>query len=586
MHKKSDIDRETLQIFWDIAFRYKALFFLGLFFPLGILLLGILAPLFAGKTLAALNQPNGEPFRYLVYFSAAAIAGLLCNRIGHPATVKHQARAMHDAQEIALSTLLKRSVGFHNNNMSGKLVSDAIDFPAAIGQLIGSGLNNVVPFALTLIIGSAVIFFESWQLGLFITCMTLVIVWLGLYDSRRMAPLRKERLKAGKDVTAHVADTVTNMQTVKTFGREAEELSEHDRLGTTLTDIRLTHWNLMSVRGNMRMAVLIALQIAFIFVVVTLVRKNPSLLGTGIFAFTFTLMLSNRLFEINLLFRNIEEALLQASPMTKIVLEAPEIQDKPNAKKLSVTSGAIDLRDVTFRYEDANSNESVFSNLNLAIKPGEKIGLVGHSGGGKSTLTRLLLRFDDIQSGSISFDGQNIADVTQKSLRQAISYVPQEPLLFHRSISENIAYGNPKATAAAIAKAAASAHADQFIEKLPNAYNTIVGERGVKLSGGQRQRVAIARAILKDAPILILDEATSALDSESEVLIQDALWKLMQGRTAIVIAHRLSTIQKMDRIVVLEDGKITEQGSHKTLLNQKGTYAKLWAHQSGGFIEE
>jgi ATP-binding cassette subfamily B protein len=197
-----------------------------------------------------------------------------------------------------------------------------------------------------------------------------------------------------------------------------------------------------------------------------------------------------------------------------------------------------------------------------------------------------LLRFDDIDSGAITVDGQNIAEVTQDSLRQAISYVPQEPLLFHRSVSENIAYGQPDASKAAIAKAATSAHAADFIEKLADGYDTVVGERGVKLSGGQRQRVAIARAILKNAPILVLDEATSALDSESEVLIQDALWKLMEGRTAIVIAHRLSTIQKMDRIIVLEDGQITEEGTHKQLLKQKGTYAKLWAHQSGGFLEE
>jgi ATP-binding cassette subfamily B protein len=228
----------------------------------------------------------------------------------------------------------------------------------------------------------------------------------------------------------------------------------------------------------------------------------------------------------------------------------------------------------------------VFDELNLHIQSGEKIGLVGPSGGGKSTLTRLMLRFDDVQAGSITIDGQNIADVTQASLRQNIAYVPQEPLLFHRTIGENISYGRPEAKQSEIAEAARKAKADEFITKLADGYKTVVGERGVKLSGGQRQRVAIARAILKDAPILILDEATSALDSESEVLIQQALWELMKGRTAIVIAHRLSTIQKMDRIIVLDDGKIVEEGTHKQLLAKKGLYAKLWSHQSGGFIEE
>jgi len=212
--------------------------------------------------------------------------------------------------------------------------------------------------------------------------------------------------------------------------------------------------------------------------------------------------------------------------------------------------------------------------------------LVGHSGSGKTSLTKLLLRFRDVDGGEIAIDGQNIVEISQNDLREAISYVPQEPMLFHRSIRENIAYGKSGITDEEIAEAARKAHALEFIQKMPKGFETLVGERGVKLSGGQRQRVAIARTILKDAPILLLDEATSALDSESEILIQDALWKMMQGRTAIVIAHRLSTVQKMDKIIVLHDGKIIEQGSHKELLTRKGAYAKLWAHQSGGFIED
>ncbi len=218
--------------------------------------------------------------------------------------------------------------------------------------------------------------------------------------------------------------------------------------------------------------------------------------------------------------------------------------------------------------------------------PGQKVGLVGHSGSGKTTLTRLLLRFSDVDKGTVSIDDQDISAITQASLRRAIAYVPQEPLLFHRSLRENIAYGRPDATDKQIREAARKAHALEFIDKLSSGLDTMVGERGVKLSGGQRQRIVIARAILKDAPILVLDEATSALDSESEQLIQASLAELMKGRTTVVIAHRLSTIQKMDRIIVLEDGKIIEDGSHASLLAKKGTYAGLWAHQSGGFIEE
>ncbi|MBC7564627.1 ATP-binding cassette domain-containing protein, partial [Candidatus Saccharibacteria bacterium] len=213
-------------------------------------------------------------------------------------------------------------------------------------------------------------------------------------------------------------------------------------------------------------------------------------------------------------------------------------------------------------------------------------GLVGASGSGKSTLLKLLMRFYDVDKGTITIDGQSIEQVTQKSLHENIAYVPQEPLLFHRTVMENIAYSKPGATIAEIHNAARQANALEFIEKLPKGFDTLVGERGVKLSGGQRQRVAIARALLKDAPILILDEATSALDSESEKLIQDALQKLMKNRTSIVIAHRLSTIAKLDRVIVLSDGVIAEEGTHQHLLAKKGTYAKLWAHQSGGFVEE
>ncbi len=237
-------------------------------------------------------------------------------------------------------------------------------------------------------------------------------------------------------------------------------------------------------------------------------------------------------------------------------------------------------------HDGGSKQDARIQDLKRRIKPGEKVGLVGHSGSGKTTLTRILLRFSDIQDGEITIDGQNISHISQDDLRRSISYVPQEPLLFHRSIKENITYGRPDASEEAMRVIARKAHADDFIDKLPKKYETLVGERGVKLSGGQRQRIAIARAMLKNAPILVLDEATSALDSESEALIQDALWKLMEGRTAIVIAHRLSTIQRMDRIVVLDNGRIVEQGSHKELIRQNGTYAQLWIRQSGGFIEE
>jgi ATP-binding cassette subfamily B protein len=282
--------------------------------------------------------------------------------------------------------------------------------------------------------------------------------------------------------------------------------------------------------------------------------------------------------------RNYNRAFGDASQMTENLDLTPTILDPENPQKFTSVSGRINFTNVSFTHDGSKS--SLFKDFSLHIKPGEKVGLVGHLGSGKTTLTRLLLRYSDVNAGVISLDNIDIRSVKQDDLHSKITYVPQEPLLFHRSLAENIAYGNPNAKQQEIQAVAKMAHAHEFIKELPEGYSTLVGERGVKLSGGQRQRVAIARAMLKNAPILVLDEATSALDSESEALIQDALWKLMNGKTAIAIAHRLSTIQKMDRIIVLDNGKIIEEGSHKELIRKGGKYAELWDRQSGGFIED
>jgi len=587
MNTPKNINRLTLRHFWHTALQErKRLILVLIFIPLNTLCLSTLVPLYIGKILAGLGQqtPVGGHLALVIVFAAL---GVVANYIGFTAFMTFQALGMQRLETEALDTLLKRSVGFHNNSIAGKLVAEAGYFPTAFSNLSGTVLLTIMQILVALLTGIGVVFANSVLLGALVVIMTIAVFGVSLWQTARNSPYRRERHAARRTMVAHQADVITNSVTIKTFARETSEIAESKRLSSQLAAFRIRDWSRDGRNGTLRIACMLAFEIVYVLLAVKLVHDNPALLAIGIFTFSYVINLTNRLFDIGSIFRTIEDSLLEAGDIMTVIATEPEIVDTPHARALKVQKGGIRFEDVAFRYADAAEDAHVFEHLNLTVKPGEKIGLVGHSGGGKSTLTRLLLRFDDITGGDILIDGQKITDVTQASLRNNIAYVPQEPLLFHRSIRENIAYGNPGASLKQVREAARKSYAADFIESLPEAYDTIVGERGVKLSGGQRQRIAIARALLKDAPILLLDEATSALDSESEVLIQQALWKLMENRTALVIAHRLSTIQKMDRIIVLDNGKIVEDGSHKELLAKKdGTYARLWAHQSGGFMEE
>ncbi|GAC1572964.1 MAG: ABC transporter ATP-binding protein [Candidatus Saccharimonadales bacterium] len=585
-NRNTETDKLTVSHFWHEVVKHKKGFLLSLLIPVNAIALYTILPFLVGKILGSLTRPHTVLTPYIIGFIVVSIIGIIANRIGFVSLLSLEPKVMADLQTQCLSMLMQRGMSYHNNQVSGKLVSDAIDYPAAFSLLSNTLFTTIIPFLITIVSGLVLITYNSPILGLLMFFMSFLAIGSGVLQRRKMAPYRVERIKSTKDVTAHLADTVVNIQAVKTFGREQHELNHHSTLNTKLMNSRIHDWKLVATDGTNRIAGLLLFELLFILITVFIVRQNPALLATGIFAFSYTVTLTNKLFDIGTMMRSIEEALLQAEPMTLALRDTVEIKDIPHAEELKAMKGAITFSAVYFHYSDNADKTAVFENLSIHIKPGEKIGLVGPSGGGKSTITKLLLRFEDIQSGTITIADQNIAHVTQQSLRESIAYVPQESILFHRSIKDNISYGNINTADMAIVQAAKDAYAHDFITKLPLGYDTIVGERGVKLSGGQRQRIAIARAMLKDAPILILDEATSALDSESEKVIQQALWKLMENKTALVIAHRLSTIQRMDRILVLEDGKVVEDGSHALLLSEKGLYARLWTHQSGGFIEE
>ena len=375
-----------------------------------------------------------------------------------------------------------------------------------------------------------------------------------------------------------------NIAAVKAFGNEDSEESLHQHKTLDRANKKYRAW-MEGIKNDAQLgAMMTVLQLVVLGLSTYAVLNGDISLGVMLLIQVYITQLISELWDLSNLTRTVEQSVTDAEEMVEIFDIQPEVTDPDNPRPFAVTKGAIALTNIAFTHD--GSSQQLFKDFTLAVRAGEKIGLVGHSGSGKTTLTRLLLRFSDIDNGTITIDGQDIAAVRQADLRKNIAYVPQEPVLFHRSLRDNIAYANPGATDEQVRQAAEKAYAADFIDQLPQGYDTLVGERGVKLSGGQRQRIAIARAILKDAPILVLDEATSALDSESEKLIQAALNQLMEGRTTIVIAHRLSTIQKMDRIIVMNNGTIVEEGSHKALLAAKGAYATLWSHQSGGFIEE
>ncbi|MEM7172352.1 MAG: ABC transporter ATP-binding protein [Pseudomonadota bacterium] len=488
---------------------------------------------------------------------------------------------------LAHRYVLRQSVTFFQEDFAGRVAAKVMQSAAAVQEVVAL-TTEVFVYITVYFIGALFLFAESdWRIMLPLALWFLAYGVTMRFFIPRMQEIAKAQADARSDVTGRIVDSYTNVQTVKLFAHATREEayakgSMTPLLHTIRRQYRLVTWLnvvLESLNG------LLLFSVGFIGIWLW----TQEAVTAGAVALSVGLILRLKgmshwiMWEVASLFEHI--GTVQDGMET--IAQDYKLIDQPGAKTLEIVEGHIAFDQVRFHY---GKDSGVLERLSFDIKPGEKIGLVGPSGAGKSTIVSLLLRFYDTESGQIRIDGQDIADVTQESLRAAVGMVSQDTSLLHRSVRDNICYGHPEASAAEIAAAVKAAKVDDFIDDLVDqkgrrGLDAHVGERGVKLSGGQRQRIAIARVVLKNAPVLILDEATSALDSESEAAIQDSLTHLMAGKTVIAIAHRLSTIAAMDRLIVMDRGQIAEEGSHAELLAAGGLYARLWARQSGGFLD-
>ena len=531
----------------------------------------------AQPSLAVLAEP-------VLYLSAAWFGGEVLWRIAAWLIGRVEYHVISALYLEAMDDLFAKDVAFFHENFAGSLTKRVLGyarrFEDAFDICASSIGGNVLPLSFAVVVLWR---FSPWLVAVLLSMLaiTFVVIRPLIRRRHRLVQIREE---ASNALAGHVADSISNAETVRAFAREPEEAAIHERNVRDFATKMVRSWDYQNTRVDIVTSPLYVLTNTLGLIVALAIGRGG---GVGIEAvfltFSYFATSTRVMWEFNRIYRTLESALTDAAQFTELLLEPPSIVDADPVEPFEPRDTSVRFRSVRFAYD---ARPPLFDGFDLAIAPGEKVGLVGRSGGGKTTLTRLLLRFADIDGGAIEIGGQDIARIAQASLREWIATVPQEPAMFHRTIADNIRFGRSSASDAEVRRAAELAHAAEFIEALPEGYQTLVGERGVKLSGGQRQRIAIARAILKDAPILVLDEATSALDSESEKHIQKALWALMKDRTTIVIAHRLSTVRRMDRLVVLESGRIIEEGSHHQLLAERGHYAALWDHQSGGFLSE
>lgn len=574
---------------WPEARKYKtslALIFIG--YTVGIIFDSILKPYIYKEIIDVFVTQDISPkslhsVLILVVFCVIVIVfHNIGYRVGDYATSYFQSKVMRDLYDSTIKKLFAHSYEFFSNSFSGGIVAKAKRFSKSFETLMDI-ISFQVWFSFVTLSGVITVLFLEVPIVAW-----LFLVWTILYLAvtfifiRKKLTLDEAEAEADSKVISHLADIITNILTIKVFSASRREEISFKKVTQNEEEKRYRAWTFANFQSLVQAVLMGVLQISVLFLNVYLWYNNLISVSTIVLIQFYIFGLFDILWNLG---RSITKAMKALSDMKEAVDifdQHPDIVDSQETQMPAEGNGLIEFNAVSFEYIKGTA---VFNNFNINIKPGERVGIVGRSGSGKSTITKLLLRFQDVSGGSILINGQDVREIKQDDLRNLISYVPQESILFHRTIKENISYGKPGASDSEIIDVAKRAHAHEFISNLTKGYDTLVGERGIKLSGGERQRIAIARSMLKSSPILILDEATSSLDSLSEKYIQESFVELMKDRTTIVIAHRLSTIQKMDRIIVLDNGKIVEEGGHQELLNNKSFYYELWIHQNDGFIE-
>lgn len=510
----------------------------------------------------------------------------ICYRLFDISITLFQARVVRDLTKRSFAVLQLQSMNFFEDSFTGSLITSAKRFGNAFDNMAEVFFYQFLKSTILFAVIFFVIFKERPLLAILLLGWMIVYCGLILFATRFESPLFTANADAESKVGAVLADSMSNHMTVKSFGQEMNEAERFFEVIQKSYRTRIRSWFTSNAVFALQGALMAIAELGLIWYLILGWQKGQVTTGDFVFFQAYILWMIEQIWNLGPMIHRFFEQISNAKEMADIYHLTPEVQDTPHAHPLVVTNGEVEFHKATFSYKNRKRDmRQTINSMTLTIPAGQSIGFVGRSGAGKSTLVKLLLRFYDLQSGSIRIDGQDISSITQESLRQQIAVVPQDPQMFHSTIRHNIAFARPEATEAEIIEAATQAYAWDFIQELPDGLDAVVGERGVKLSGGQRQRIAISRAILANPRILILDEATSALDSAAEKIIQQAIANLLQSRTSIVIAHRLSTIMRLDRIVVIQDGGIIEDGTHSELLERKGEYADLWAHQSGGYLQ-